>query len=199
VRRGSRDTNPFRPSQERDLGGDGLVQRHGRAAVERSGSAVLRVVTSSHTHGAATASRPGRDGLHSPPFVCERICALVLPLPCWWRKGGREKAWTCARARPAGYPKQGAWRGQSEADPPLLPRISKSSASSAAMTTGSAASRDALVARSTSLLGTRAHTCVRASTGVALIGPEDRHTLDLGFGGGRQSCCDRCSLPRAWR
>jgi hypothetical protein len=83
-----RETRACRPSQQRELGRDGLVQRHGRAAVERSGPATFRIVTSSQTRGGANASRPPHDGLHGPPFVCEQVWALVPPLPCWWRISG---------------------------------------------------------------------------------------------------------------
>ena len=68
-----------------------------------------------------------------------------------WRKPGKLRPSHDVGVFPRMSAKQGAQRGQSEADPPLLPRNCRSSASSAARTSRSTIWRDALMATSASL------------------------------------------------
>ena len=77
-----------RPSQQRDPGRDGLVQRHGGAAVERFGPATVRVC-GLLTNPRRCRRQPALSRRPAPPSLRVRAGQLArAPLPCWWRRGG---------------------------------------------------------------------------------------------------------------
>ena len=94
-----RETGANRPEHRRDLGRAGLVQRHGRAAVERSGPATFRVCDLLTNPRRCERQPAASRRLYGPPFVREQVCALVPPVPCWWRRAGSARAELQTRIR----------------------------------------------------------------------------------------------------
>ena len=100
---------------------------------------------------------PARGDYDSRDYVCGRLATLMHDLgtlvavglgqpPCHWRKPGKLRPSYDVGVFPRMSAKQGAQRGQSEADPPPASAICRSSAPSVARTSRSTTWRDALVA-----------------------------------------------------